>query len=857
MRSSPSPAALGISEWAQRTPDRVAITDAQGELTFAEVEQAIAVGAARIATERPITSTPIPWLPLLVDRSRDSALAILAAIRAGQPFVPIDYATPPDRLRSVLERLGSPSHVACGRADLLNEGAAHLRNIVLDAMTGDRLDPQPVDPTAPALAIFTSGSTGRPKVVVRQWNAFANRLLVQNYDGLCAPGERWNLATIQPFTFSPGHRGLAAMTFGRTMHITDPSTQSADALLRWFNEHEINEVTLSATLLRSILDHATVEPRVPTLRLVRMGAEASTWDLVEPVRRLAAPDVLMTAGYGASEIGRTFWYEIRPDTPIQEGRIPIGYPIDPAQVRLEPVDGDPTITQLVVRTDESLGYLDDPELQAARYERDADGHLWWRSGDIAVVDEAGVYHHRGRIDDMVKINGLLVEPAESERVLRSMPGIVAAAVLPKKRANGKWRLDAHIVVGDPMLTPEAVMAKMRATLARHLVPSVLVRHQSLPFNERNKLDRDLLRTAPLQRWRSAEPAPIHDETTRWIAARVAAIVELDDVGADDDIWDLGVDSLAAVELCAAFADAGLGELDPPQLLIASTPALIAARLRSNRGQSSPVVTLNAGGARPALFVVPGGGGTALAFRSLARELGADQPLIVVEPRGLHQHRVPDHSIRAMASRVVAEVRGHVPPGAAVPLLGYSSGATIAFEAAHQLIGAGYVVRLFFLDATVRARNTARDSIRVRHAIAAPDTSWTARRNDRSVGSLVAQSPAIAGRLVRRVARRSAHALDTRLTYRPWSKQRFDERHYERFGALISRASARYAARPLPTAITVIESEAVGRGERTRPWATSVTVLSCGGDHFTVLEPPHVVDLADLLRPALDGCSPNG
>lgn len=839
----PSAVAAGLVHWAKQEPDRIAITDIDGSLTFAEAERAVAVRAAQIAASKPRTNANVAWLPLLVDRSLESALAVHAVIRAGQPFVPIDHAAPPARVRDILERIGSPDTVAAARAGIENEATDSLHRLVLDDSSGIGSDPQPVELLDPSFVVFTSGSTGRPKAVVRRWATFANRLGDQAGQQMCAPGAPWNAATMQPFTFSPGHRGLGAMALGRTMHIIDPSAVSAESLVRWFAEREINEATFSATLLRSILDATGGNVHLPMLRLVRLGSEASTWDLVEPIWRIAAPDVVISAGYSASEIGRTFRFEIRPGDTVREGRIPLGRPLDAPRVRLEPVDGDASVTQLVIRTDESMGYLDDPVLTAARYRTDEHGGLWWLSGDIAVVDDEGVYHHRGRIDDMVKINGLLVEPAETERALAAVPGIAHAAVLPQQRSTGAWRLVAHLVVSEPALTAAAVLQQLRAALPRHLVPAVLVRHEMLPFNERNKLDRARLRDLPIVRWRDTPAAPIYDETTRWIAARIGAIVEVHDVGAHEDIWDLGLDSLAAVELCAAIADAGLGEIEPPRLVEARTPALIAEAIRHGRPMLSPVVTLNPNGTHQPLFVVPGGGGTALAFRSLANELGAEQPLVIVEPRGLHQRIRPDRSITAMARRVADEARAR--STGPVDLIGYSSGATIAFEAAHQLIRSGYAVRLVFLDATVRGRGISFDSIR-KPTGSLDAGSWQSRRNNRTLLRLAIESPAIAWRLLRRVRRR----VGDRVIYRPWRRGTSDGRQYERFGALIGRASNRYRATPLPAHITVIESEAVGRGERTRPLASSVSVMRCSGDHFSMLEPPHVAELADLLRSLL-------
>jgi acyl-coenzyme A synthetase/AMP-(fatty) acid ligase len=202
-----------------------------------------------------------------------------------------------------------------------------------------------------------------------------------------------------------------------------------DELLDWLHEQQVDSVAFPPSLSTAVLRVVDGRPRLPSVSLFRSGTEASDWALVAPLRRLIGPHVVIRTGLSASEAGAITRLEISPGDPIGTGRIPLG-PLAPGvEVRLEPIEDRASMTELLVANPRSFGYLGEPELTAQRYVTDEQGVRWWRSGDIVEVDDAGVYHHHGRADHLVKIHGIFVAPSRVEQQLRAVDGIGAAAVL--------------------------------------------------------------------------------------------------------------------------------------------------------------------------------------------------------------------------------------------------------------------------------------------------------------------------------------------------------------------------------------------------------------------------------------------
>ena len=326
-----------------------------------------------------------------------------------------------------------------------------------------------------------------------------------------------------------------------------------------------------------------------------------------------------------------------------------------------------------------------------------------------------------------------------------------------------------------------------------------------------------------------------------MASQVELILDLGDVGFDDDIWDLGLDSLGAVELCAAIADAGFGEVGPTQLLETRTVSSLVALLTSREcGPGSAAVTMNPSGTRRPVFAIPGGGGTALRFQALAQCLGGDQPVVVIEPRGMHCVGRVDRTVGSMATHAVGEIDARLDPGERCVLLGFSAGATVAFEIAHQLWSRGRAVELFLLDA-VPGGGRAPDPV-VLAASTEERPAFIERLRRRGPVATARRLPALVA------ARRRARRLE-RYVLDPGPPSH-DLDRYLAFRRILSDAIRAYQPEPLRFPGMLIRVADNPIDGAVAPLFIDLRVVEVGGDHDSMLMHPHVAAIADLVSAAL-------
>ncbi len=564
------------------SPDGLAVVDADTSLTWS----ALALRAARVAAHlHHIGVRRGDVVGLFVPRSVDAVVAMLAVLRAGAAWLPLDPSYPDARLRYLARDarastlLTVPSHRdRC--VTHAPDGVSVYTLDALDAPSPDDVDLDLATPDDAAYVIHTSGSTGEPKgVVVEHRNLQHLAAALAVFDARV--GDR--VAQFAPLGFDASIWELALSLYcGATLVITpEPLRAPGDALLAWLRDEAITHALFTPSLL-TLLPGALPS----TLRcLVAAGEPLSA--------RVAArfgPGRRMFNMYGPTEttVYATLWERLGDGAPTLGPLIPgvSAKVVDEAD--RDVADGEPG-ELLVGGGGVSRGYLHRPELTASRF---VDlGERFYRTGDLVRRRADGEYDYLGRIDRQVKVRGFRVEPGEVEAAIESLPGVARAVVALREDTPGDRRLLAWVVSHGAPVDLTAARAALSKLLPDPMMPSALIAIPAVPTTAHGKVDYDALPSPdgarPALSVAFVEPAT---PTERSLAAIWRAVLGVSPVGLHDDLLDLGGDSLRAARILVEANETFGVTLSPRAALDARTVASLAARIdaapRSKRAQKA-------------------------------------------------------------------------------------------------------------------------------------------------------------------------------------------------------------------------------------------------------------------------------
>ncbi|GAA1938329.1 amino acid adenylation domain-containing protein [Kitasatospora viridis] len=508
---------------ARRHPDRVALRDADGELTYAQLDRQAAQLAALLRRHRP---QPGQRIGLHLRRGAQVIVAMLAVLRSGHTYVPLDPSYPAQRLLLTAEDAGL-SLVLSDQP--LPDRLAELPVLRLDAPAPAApalpVLGLPVDPDTPAYVIYTSGSTGRPKgVPVPHRNVAALvRACEQRY--ATGPQDVWTLFHSYSFDFSVWEI-WGALLSGACLVVVPPEVAaSPQATLDLLAREGVTVFNVVPSVFRHLARAAPRRslPVPPALRYVIFGGESIDVRDVRAWRAVFGRTTRFVNTYGITEA--TVFVTSRPLTDEELDREPdaagpgafatdLGEPLDGWQLRVVDEDGADvapggTGEILVSGAGVAAGYLDRPELTAERFPQlpGADGTVrrHYRSGDLARRLPDGTLCYAGRADDQVKINGYRIELGEVEARLREAPGLRDLAVVRTISRLGEPQLTAFYTVSPDsavQLLDGQLAEHARSVLPAHMVPIRFVVLPELPVNPSGKTDRRAL----AEQGSSARPA---------------------------------------------------------------------------------------------------------------------------------------------------------------------------------------------------------------------------------------------------------------------------------------------------------------------------------------------------------------
>jgi amino acid adenylation domain-containing protein len=597
----------------RRTPEVIAVKTDDRQFTFEQLNRR-ANQLAHYLMKAGVGSEMLVGVSL--DRNCDLMVALLAVLKTGAAYVPLDPSYPEPRLSFMLRDAGLKTVLTEERWS--NRLAGEIRTICLDRDWQDIGECEETNPGVPmssnavAYVIYTSGSTGRPKGVLGLHRGAVNRFAWMWNKYPFADGEVACAKTPLSFVdsvwelFGPLLAGIPIVL------IPNETTRDPESLGAALARNRVTRLVLVPSLLRAMLEaEPHLQNRLPLLKYWVSSGEALSTDLVKRFRESVPAGILINL-YGSSEVSADVTcYDTREMPP--EGPVPIGRPIANTQAyildaNLQPVSiGIPG--ELCVSGDGlARGYLNNPEQTAAKFiphpfGRNGQDKLY-RTGDLARYRPDGNIELLGRVDNQVKIRGFRIEPEEIESLLKQHSSVAQAVVVARSEASGNPRLIAYIVPNRcDQVSPsrpdqsvatdlnQACKADAALTLAPrlrrylqerlpdHMVPAAFLTLDSLPLLPNGKTDRNAL-PAPQTARPSLAQEYVEPRTAaeRKIHEAWQEVLQVDRIGVHDNFFDLGGHSLLLVTVQNKLAKAFNREILSVDLYRYPTISSLAERL---------------------------------------------------------------------------------------------------------------------------------------------------------------------------------------------------------------------------------------------------------------------------------------
>ncbi|WP_429195109.1 amino acid adenylation domain-containing protein [Kitasatospora sp. MAP12-15] len=568
---------------AAATPTAIAVTFGDQELTYAELdERANAIAHQLLA----LGAGPDIPVGVLLERSTDLIAGLLAAWKAGSPYLPLDPKLPAERLAHILADTAAPLVVTTtGQLGLL-AGVFQGRLVLLD----EPLDTHPVV-TAPARStqpdnlayiIYTSGSTGTPKGVMAHHGGLANYLAFTKATYATTPG---GAPLFSPITFDLGIPNIfTPLVTGQPVHLLPHDLDTADLAQALSARAPYSFIKLTPAHLELLTHQLSAEQASTLAGQVIAAGDTFTTELAERWRTLAGTETVLATEYGPTEItignsGQQATSEL--------STIPLGEPIPNTAMHvldafgaLAPVGvpGEVHISGAGV----TRGYLNRPDLTAEKFIPNPygpAGSRLYRTGDLARRLADGSLEFLGRIDTQVKINGYRIELGEITNQLRRLDGIEDAVVIARDNT-----LLAYLVG----TTPDTVREDLAAVLPDYMIPSAFLTLDRIPLTTNGKLDTKALPTPGRDAYASAEHVAPATDTEKLFAAAWADVLglDLDTISTADSFFDLGGDSIRAVRLTGALREKG-HNLTIRDIFAHRTIAALAANSTASDAEMQP------------------------------------------------------------------------------------------------------------------------------------------------------------------------------------------------------------------------------------------------------------------------------
>lgn len=672
----------------ERMPDAVALSMGQATLRYGELN----ARANRLARYlQTLGVKPGVTVGIGLERSLEMVIALMAVLKTGAAYVPLDPDYPRERLRFMLENASVAVVLTTG--DLSDRFDDRLCSLLcLDQQSGriaeepDHNLPLSAAPDDLAYVLYTSGSTGQPKGVEIPHRALVNFLCSIRQEPGCSAQDVMLSVTTLSFDIA-GLELYVPLLAGARVEIAGRAVATDGRQLRALCE-TVRPTIMQATpaTWRMLVEagwqggnRLTIlcggEPLPPDLAASLLDRSAALWNM-----------------YGPTET--TIWSTVE-RIERTDREITIGRPIANTEVYildqfLQPVPVGVAGELYIGGHGLARGYRGRPDLTRERFiphpfSQDPLARLY-RTGDLARYRPDGRIVHLGRLDHQVKIRGFRIELGEIEAALSRHRAVRQAVVIARDDQQGVKQLTAYVVCQDgPAPSQLELRSFLRSEIPEYMVPSLFVFLKAMPLTANNKVDRKALPAPDSTLAGGSMYVAPRDRMDLQMAALWQQVFDIDKIGIHDNFFDLGGHSLKAAQLFYLIEQVYGRHLPLSTLFQAPTIATLTAVLAQEQWTPpwQSLVALQPNGSAVPIFLVPGVVGDVLWFAQLARSLGRTHPVYGLQARGFDGKAAPFGSIPEMAQQYIAEIRTRLPQGPYV-IVGACTGGLVAYEMAQQL-----------------------------------------------------------------------------------------------------------------------------------------------------------------------------
>ncbi|TYS22448.1 nonribosomal peptide synthetase DhbF [Bacillus subtilis] len=707
---------------ASLSPDAIAVVYEDQSLSYAELNEK-ANRLARMLISEGVG--PEQFVALALPRSLEMAVGLLAVLKAGAAYLPLDPDYPADRIAFMLEDAEPAFIMTNTKAAEHIPPAENVPKIVLDdpklseklntypaenPNNADRI--QPLSPLNTAYVIYTSGSTGVPKGVMIPHQNVTRLFAATDHWFHFSSDDIWTMFHSYAFDFSVWEIWGPLLHGGRLVIVPHHVSRSPEAFLRLLVKEGVTVLNQTPSAFYQFMQAEREQPdlgQALSLRCVIFGGEAlelsrlEDWYNRHPENR---PQLINMYGITETTV-HVSYIELERSIAALRANSLIGCGIPDLGVyvldeRLQPVPPGVAGELYVSGAGLARGYLGRAGLTAERFIADPfgpPGTRMYRTGDVARLRADGSLDYVGRADHQVKIRGFRIELGEIEAALVQHSQLEDAAVIVREDQPGDKRLAAYVIPSSEETLDTAELRKYAAErLPDYMVPSAFVMMKELPLTPNGKLDRKAL---PAPDFAAAVtgrgPRTPQEEI---LCDLFMEVLHLPRVGIDDRFFDLGGHSLLAVQLMSRIREALGVELSIGNLFEAPTVAGLAERLEMGSSQSAldVLLPLRTSGDKLPLFCVHPAGGLSWCYAGLMTNLGTDYPIYGLQARGIGQRDELPKTLDDMAADYIEQIRTIQPKGP-YHLLGWSLGGNVVQAMATQLQHQGEEVSLLvMLDA---------------------------------------------------------------------------------------------------------------------------------------------------------------